>query len=111
MEPPLVQREPLVKKTPSKRSTKNGKPPAVAIATPTSGRNGRLNKQQAVWTEAEILVLVEAKSTLDEAIAEDGGARTKHTAANVKWDEVEDYCFNNGFNALFMPAKINGRIS
>jgi hypothetical protein len=49
-----------------------------------------------VWTEDEILVLIEAKSVQDSAIAENGGARATHTTANVKWDAVEDACFNNG---------------
>jgi hypothetical protein len=75
----------------SKRASKACKEPNVSTpATPSSAANkkGMLYKQRAVWTEDEILVLIEAKCTQDAAIAEDGRARAMHTTANVKWDAV-----------------------
>jgi hypothetical protein len=61
-----------------------------------SGRDGRLYKQQARWTEDETLIMIEGKLNVDARIKEDGGARAKHTTANVRWDLVEDHCFANG---------------
>lgn len=74
-----------------------------------SGRDGRLYKQQARWTEDETLIMIEGKLSVDARIKEDGGAREKHTTANVRWDLVEDHCFANGVSALEPAVKTSGR--